>query len=191
MTDRRLTPSCPHEDDVLQLVSIGQWPERADAALVAHAASCPVCADLAIAASAMIELRDDEAAAVAVPDASLVWYRAQMRARADAARQATRPVFVAQIAAAACLGVIAVIWVSSGATGLSTFWQWLVNLVPALPTWSASTASVDTTVTGTWTAGRLIAVALIATVIAALIAVGISLAADGHDDRPRRAHRAA
>ena len=191
MTDRRLTPSCPHEDDVLQLVSIGQWPERADAALVAHAASCPVCADLAIAASAMIELRDDEAAAVAVPDASLVWYRAQMRARADAARQATRPVFVAQIAAAACLGVIAVIWVNSGATGLSTFWQWLVNLVPALPTWSASTASVDTTVTGTWTAGRLIAVALIATVIAALIAVGISLAADGHDDRPRRAHRAA
>ena len=190
MTDRRLTPSCAHEDDVLQLVSIGQWPERASAALVAHAASCPVCADLAIAASAMIELRDDEAAAVPVPDASLVWYRAQMRARADAARQATRPVFVAQVAAAACLGVVAVIWVSSGAAGLSTFWQWLVNLVPAVPSWSAFTASADTTVAGTWTTGRLIAVAMVGVVLVALVALGIGLAADP-DDRPRRAQRAA
>jgi hypothetical protein len=190
MTDRRLTPSCPHEDDVLQLVSIGQWPERADAALVAHAASCPVCADLAIAASAMIELRDDEAAAVAVPDASLVWYRAQMRARADAARQATRPVFVAQIVAAACVGAIAVIWVSSGATGLSTFWQWLVGLVPSAPSMSAPSLAVDTSTTGTWTAGRMVGAAIVGIVLVALVALGIGLAAEP-DDRPRRAQRTA
>jgi hypothetical protein len=190
MTDRRLTPSCPHEDDVLALVSIGQWPERADAALMAHAASCPVCADLAVAASAMIELRDEDASAVAVPDASLVWYRAQMRARADAARQATRPVFIAQIVAAACVGAIAVIWVSGGATGLSTFWQWLVNLVPAVPSMSAPTLTAETTAPETWTAGRLIGVATIGVVLVALIALGIGLAADP-TDRPRRAQRAA
>ena len=72
---------CPCESEVLGLVSMGQWPARADAALRAHVDDCDVCGDLAAAAAAILELRDAPEHPVSVPDASVVWYRAQIHAR--------------------------------------------------------------------------------------------------------------
>ena len=63
-------------------------------------ASCDVCRDLATVASAMSDLHEATAADVKVPDASVVWYRAQVRARQELARRAARPVAAAQAAAA-------------------------------------------------------------------------------------------
>jgi len=90
---------CPRETEVLDLVSIGQWPSRADADLIAHVAGCETCADLASVAAAMAELGENARMSVRVPDASVVWYRAQMAARDEITRRATRPMLVAQIAA--------------------------------------------------------------------------------------------
>ena len=62
-------------------------------------------------------LKDDHAAAVAesnVPSSGQVWWRAQVRARAEAERAAARPIFIAQaVAAAALVGLIAAVvsWV--------------------------------------------------------------------------------
>src|SRR6188768_22628 len=95
-----MTRICPHEQDVLDLVAIGQWPARADASLVAHAEACETCRDLASVAGAIVESRD-ALPATHVPDASVVWYRAQVRARLDAARRAGRPMLFAQMAAVA------------------------------------------------------------------------------------------
>ena len=106
-----MTPyTCQFEEQVLAAVASGDWPDRADQALRAHVTECATCADLAMVGGL---LKDDHAAAVAesnVPSSGQVWWRAQVRARAEAQRAAERPIFVAQaIAAAALVGLIAAV----------------------------------------------------------------------------------
>jgi hypothetical protein len=106
--------SCPCERDVLDLVAIGQWPSRADATLRAHVAACGSCAEVASIAAVVRDWANETDAADAaqparMPDASVVWYRAQVRAREDAARRASRPVLVAQLFAVATVA-LAVFW---------------------------------------------------------------------------------
>jgi hypothetical protein len=110
-----MTPhTCQFEEQVLAAVASGDWPDRADQALRAHVTECATCADLAIVGGL---LRDDHAAAVAesnVPSSGQVWWRTQVRARAEAQRAAARPIFIAQaIGAAALVGLIAAVisWV--------------------------------------------------------------------------------
>jgi hypothetical protein len=94
---------CPHEDDVLHLVTTGQWPDRAAAELRTHVATCRVCADLALIAQVI----DDERARpvdVALPSAGTVWWRAQLRARQDAVRESGRPITIAHGMALAAAG---------------------------------------------------------------------------------------
>jgi hypothetical protein len=98
-------PDCAHEREVLDLVLSGRWPDRCDPDMVAHAASCDVCRDVVAVAVAM---QDDEAAVEAdviaasphhasvVPDATLVWWRSQLRAHEDAGRRAARPIAMVQ-----------------------------------------------------------------------------------------------
>jgi hypothetical protein len=102
--------SCPHEQDVLELASLGHWPAFADPALREHAASCPVCGDLARVAAALAGWRDEDRARVRVPDASRVWHEAGRRARAEAARRATRPVLAVELAALAAGVLLAATW---------------------------------------------------------------------------------
>jgi len=104
--------SCACERDVLDLVAIGQWPSRADETLRAHVAACATCAEVAAVAAAVREWADetDNPQPVKVPDASVVWYRAQVRARQEATRRASRPVLVAQLVALVAV-VIAAVWI--------------------------------------------------------------------------------
>jgi hypothetical protein len=115
------TRVCPCESEVIELVSIGQWPERADAALRTHVDECDVCGDLAAAAAAIVELRDSSQP-VSVPDASVVWYRAQIHARVDAARRATRPLRMAQAAGAVCFIAVALAWWNAGSSWFANLW---------------------------------------------------------------------
>jgi hypothetical protein len=92
---------CAREDDVLEAVAFGRWPDHA-AELSAHVATCADCADLV---DVMRALHDDREAAcrdAPVPPAEMVWWRATIRRRADAARTASRPITVAQGVAGAC-----------------------------------------------------------------------------------------
>jgi hypothetical protein len=92
---------CPREDDVLLMVSTGRWPSGAPAELREHATDCQVCAELGAAAAAI----GVEAAgpAPALPTAGTVWWRAQLRARQDAAAKVARPITAAQMLALAAL----------------------------------------------------------------------------------------
>lgn len=97
---------CRYEDDVLSMVTTGQWPARASAELRAHAAECPVCADVALVAQAI----DEEVTAPMaprLPSSGTVWWRAQLRARQDAARESGRPITVAQAVLLAVAGGMA------------------------------------------------------------------------------------
>ncbi len=99
---------CPFESDVLDAVASRRWPARAGGALHAHVASCASCADLATVAGALLYEEDAAYAEAHVPPAPAVWHRAQLRAREEAARAATRPIGFVQGLAFAC-GVAAVI----------------------------------------------------------------------------------
>ena len=98
---------CPREPDVLDALASARWPDRVDAELSNHVASCEICRDVITVAAAM---RDDHDAAwreANVPSSGQMWWRAEMRARQDAIREASRPVAVAQgVAIALALAVV-------------------------------------------------------------------------------------
>jgi hypothetical protein len=96
-----LIMDCGREADVLEAVAFGRWPDHA-AELVAHVATCPACADLVEVARALHDDREAACREALVPGAGMVWWRATIRARADAARTASRPITVAQGVAGAC-----------------------------------------------------------------------------------------
>jgi hypothetical protein len=91
---------CEFESEVLTAVLQSRWPERVDPELRAHVAKCEICSDVAIVAGAIDGAR--EASATAVPEAGRVWWRAQLRARREAAETAGRPITAAQVIAFAC-----------------------------------------------------------------------------------------
>ncbi|HUP04405.1 MAG TPA: hypothetical protein VMU19_10475 [Bryobacteraceae bacterium] len=93
---------CEFEAEVLAAVSQSRWPERVEAALRAHAVACPVCADVAAVAIAVDASNQEMRAAIATPDSGLVWWRAQRRAKREAAKAAGRPITAIQVLALAC-----------------------------------------------------------------------------------------
>jgi hypothetical protein len=181
--------TCPHEGDVLELATLGRWPGRADAALRAHVATCAICADLAEVAGVLAEWQDTALSRVRVPDASHVWRHAERRARAEAARRATQPVLVVELAAVAAIIVMLVAWgptmaglaglAASGEGWLTGGWQTLSELPSAIGSWwqtSGWPAGVTSTVH--WSLLTLAAWAV-------LVPIALSLA--GLADRvPRR-----
>jgi hypothetical protein len=140
---------CPHEADVLTAVSTRRWPDRAPAELVAHAAGCPVCADVLAVASAFEDDLEQAPPMPRPPDATVVWLRAQMRARIEAERLAARPITVAQaIGLAAGVGVLGAVFGASATwfqSGLSAVWGGVKAAAsiqaPALPPALVSIAS--------------------------------------------------
>ena len=93
---------CCREEDVLDALSSGRWPERADGELRAHVAGCAVCGDVVDVASAVLALDGSSQAdrgEMHIPSSAVMWWRAQMRARQEAARTAAKPVAVAHVVA--------------------------------------------------------------------------------------------
>src|SRR5690606_25619615 len=93
-------PSCRHEPDVTAAIVDGRWGDETLASLREHARACSVCRDVVAVADA---LGPDPGEAIAIPAAGQVLWRARVRARAEAAQRATRPLLAAQALAAACL----------------------------------------------------------------------------------------
>ncbi|MBI3492271.1 MAG: hypothetical protein HY047_10895 [Acidobacteria bacterium] len=101
--------ACPREPEVVDAVMRGNWQQAPEALreLRAHAASCAACGELVTLAQA---LREDHAVvcrAADVPAAGTVWWRATIRARAEAAEKAVRPITFAQGLAGASLAGVA------------------------------------------------------------------------------------
>ena len=98
---------CRREQDVLDAIAAGRWPDRCDAELSAHVAGCAICADVVAVAQAFREAHDAAWRDARVPPSGRVWWRAEMRARQEAARKAARPITVVQGIAGACAAGIA------------------------------------------------------------------------------------
>jgi hypothetical protein len=93
---------CELESEVLAAVLQNRWPEQVDAHLRAHVAACAICADVVVIAGAIDNAREEMRAPAVLPDSGRVWWRAQMRARREAAQAAGRPITAAQVIAFAC-----------------------------------------------------------------------------------------
>ena len=89
-------PDCPREPDVIDALTTGQWPGRCDDDLRAHVAECEGCRDLAAILPPLAQAWADTRSVAAVPASGMVWWRAQLRARQEAASAAARPIAVVQ-----------------------------------------------------------------------------------------------
>lgn len=99
---------CEREGDVLEALTGGDWPDRVEADLRAHVAGCAICADLA---TVVRPLRAEQACVrqeTVVPPAHVVYWRAQLRARAEAQRTVNHPLTFAHAVAMVGLGVLGV-----------------------------------------------------------------------------------
>jgi hypothetical protein len=101
---------CDRDVEIVEMVSAGAWPARADAELMSHVAACSECRELLRVIVALNRTDVTDAASPRLPDARLVWHRAQMEARRESARRAARPVIFAQVAATAVLLLTFVMW---------------------------------------------------------------------------------
>ena len=97
---------CPREQEIVDFAVSGCSSDESERALRAHAAQCGACAEALELARL---LRDDQRMLcedAPVPSVGVVWWRATMRARAEAARTAGQPITLLQgIAAATVVGL--------------------------------------------------------------------------------------
>jgi len=129
------TVDCCREDDVLDALTSGRWPDRVDDEIKGHVATCAICADVVEVASAVLEVRNDGPGEMRIPSSAVMWWRAQMRARQEAAREAARPITVAQVVAAVTLvavGVSALIALSPWFAGVLGGWMPDVEIATSL-----------------------------------------------------------
>jgi hypothetical protein len=97
---------CPREQDVVNAVLGGHWPDRCDESLVAHAARCVTCREVAQVSVLLHEDVDHARVDVIVPAAGQIWWRAAVRARLESTHAAARPMtWMHAITGAIVLGV--------------------------------------------------------------------------------------
>lgn len=111
---KRVPTSCDREPEVLELCLTESWPSRADEDLRLHVRTCASCDELIAVACALADVTDRQHTR-ALPDAALVWHRAQMRARHEAALRAERPLVFIEVTAVAvaCLIFLLGAWAMS------------------------------------------------------------------------------
>jgi hypothetical protein len=95
-------PQCEREQGVTEMLQSGRWPEDCDPALRSHVENCAVCSEVVLVAQFLREEHASLFADMKLPDAGLVWWRAQLRARREATELATRPIALAERFALAC-----------------------------------------------------------------------------------------
>ncbi len=102
---------CPKEPDVLRAAKAGAWPDE----LRAHAAGCAICHDVALVAGALAVVRHGQAVGGSdVEDASVVWRRAQLRARPMKLERATRPIAVIEAVALTSAAAVVILLLAQG-----------------------------------------------------------------------------
>lgn len=88
---------CPRESDVFEAVAFNRVGDVRD-----HLATCAICAEIAAVADALRADHQEACREARVPSAGAVWWRATIRARAEAARSVSQPITILQGIAGAC-----------------------------------------------------------------------------------------
>lgn len=108
---------CEHEQEVARAVRTGFWsPELRE-----HAERCEACTESMLVASWLMET--EQQAEVTVPEAGLVWWKAERRMRRERVERALRPVLIAErVSAAAVLAALTVsaVWLAAATPSLTS-----------------------------------------------------------------------
>ena len=99
----------------------------------------------------------------APPSSAIVWWRAQMRARQEAARAADRPITIVHGLAIACGAGLTLSLIGTAVAGVRGSSGWLVGVYHSIATAAAPLASIDLT-------SRWVTLPMTAMLISALVA---------------------
>lgn len=115
--------NCSREPDVIAAA----WGERpdldVDPSLAAHLGECGDCAEIAWMARVFRDERNIARTDAHPPSAGVVWWRAQRRARENAARKAAKPIALIHAIALGCSGAATVAVLSLCLGRTSTMWK--------------------------------------------------------------------
>jgi hypothetical protein len=126
-----VTCECDREQDVLDALSADRWPDRCEEELRDHVSACGICRDLVDVAMALKSDQDAAWRDARVPSAGGVWWRAQLRAREDAARAAGRPVaFIQGVAASVAVWLAIALFRAVPAEYVTQWRVWLAGFFP-------------------------------------------------------------
>jgi hypothetical protein len=135
--------ACAREQDVLDMLAAHRWPGRCEPELEEHIRACGICGDLAAAAAALLDEHECAWNEARVPASGVVWWRAQVRAREEAARAAARPIAFVQGVAASCAVWVALSLLRAFPPMAGLKWrEWATALAAKVPDFSAVAASV-------------------------------------------------
>ena len=119
---------CSREAEVLDALATDATQQEWSTELRAHAETCAICHDIVAVALPLLQEHHSAVECARPPSPGVVWWRAQMRARQEAARAATRPITVLQGLAAVSAVVLLLMLLSATAPmfsgwfgGLSVF----------------------------------------------------------------------
>jgi predicted anti-sigma-YlaC factor YlaD len=121
---------CGFETEVTEAARAGRWSGQRGAELQAHLDACRSCREAAEVSALLAAEWDTARAEAQPPSADLVWWRAQRRARLEAARAAEAPVRAAQLVAA--IGAVLLVGVA-GWWLLGSLGQLLAGLLAHVP----------------------------------------------------------
>jgi hypothetical protein len=93
---------CPREADVLDALKTSAWPDCCGGDLRAHVDDCMACREVVDVVLPLLHEHQTAVADARVPSSAIVWWRAQLRARQEAAAVAGRPITVVQGLSIAC-----------------------------------------------------------------------------------------
>lgn len=135
-----LNVACAREEELLDALQSGRWPETADPVLRQHVDGCASCAELLAVAAPLLDEHHALVREAQVPSSAIVWWRAQVRSKREAAEMAGQPISVFQGITFACIAGLL-------ATALGFFvptfrhaFGWVVD---AAGSWSALPLPVD------------------------------------------------
>ena len=130
-----LRDGCPREAETIRAA----WSDAPSAAgdtrranrqlgdpdLLAHIAECQTCSEIAVLAAALRQERSEAYAQARPPAAGAVWWRAERRAREEAARKAATPISLVHAVALGCVAAAAAsarspLWHGRVGSGCST-----------------------------------------------------------------------
>jgi len=162
---------CPREQDVLDALAAQRWPARCEEELRAHVADCTLCADLIEVASSLLVEQESAWCDARVPPSAVVWWRAQIRAREEAARSAARPVaFMQGVAASLALWIAVVVLRALPWPAMPDWRGWFSGLVTSVSVTMPDLSTLAAGVPGGWLL-LVLALALGAWILLAPVAI--------------------
>ncbi len=112
---------CPQETAVGHAVRSGDWSDS----LRTHAAECAICGDIVSASQWMQSLAALPEGTVPLPDAGVVWWRAQLAEKQRAAERAQTALAWFEIAAAAICAALAG-WIVLDRSVMANLSAWMI-----------------------------------------------------------------